>query len=173
MNEKTELISQLTDVFNLWRELIAGLTHQQIQQPLTPSSWTLKDVVAHMWAWQQASVARAEAALEDREPWYPGWWEACGPDPDEDVDRTNAFIYEANREKPWPEVYTDWEEQFQHYLEISRQIPEKDLVEVGRYSWMGKNPLIASPRGSLDHHQEHYETFTEWLKTHGKTRPRK
>ncbi len=171
MSDKDDILDKLTDTFKRWRELIAGLSEQQILQPLTPSSWTIKDTVAHLWAWEQASLARAEAALEDREPWYPGWWEACGPDPEEDVNRTNAFIYEANREKPWPQVYTDWEEQFRHYLEISQLIPEKDLVEVGRFPWMGKYPLIASPVGAWDHHQEHYDTITEWIKTHGKTRP--
>ena len=168
MDDKLDILNKLTDIFNRWQALIAGFTGPQIIQPLAPSSWSVKDVIAHLWAWQQASVARAEAALEDREPCYPGWWKACGPDPNEDVDRTNAYIYQANRDKPWTDICVDWEEQFQHYLEVSRQIPEKDLVEVGRFTWMGSYPLIASPQGSWDHHQKHYDKTVSWLKSHEK-----
>ncbi len=173
MNDKEDILRKLTDVFTNWQELISSLSEQQILQPLSPSDWTIKDIVVHMWAWQQASVARAEAALEDREPWYPGWWEVCGPDPEEDVDRTNAYIYNTYRDVAWLQVYGDWEEQFQRFVELNRQIPEQNMTEAGKYAWMGNSPLIASPRASWDHHQEHYDITSEWLKAHGKTKPRR
>jgi hypothetical protein len=91
-----------------------------------------------------------------------------GPDPDEDVDRTNACLYEASKDKPWSTVYADWKAQFEHYLELMRQIPEKDLLEPGRFAWMGDYPLVSSPLGSLDHHLEHYDPLTAWLQDDGR-----
>jgi hypothetical protein len=168
MNEKQQILNKLTEIFSRWQELLTSLSEEQITKALLPSNWTAKDVVAHMWAWQQASVARMEAALHDLEPVYPKWWEILGPDPDEDVDRTNAWIYEANRDKPWLKVYADWKAQFQRYLELSGQVPEKDLLKLGRYAWMGGYALSASSRGTLEHHQEHFETLQTWLRDHEK-----
>jgi hypothetical protein len=168
MNHKQQILNELTEIFNRWQELIASLREEQITALLVPSDWTVKDVVAHMWAWQQGSVARMQAALHDREPDYPRWWEILGPDPEEDVDRTNAWIYEANLDKPWLGVYADWNAQFQRYLELTRQVPEKDFFEPGKYPWMGTYALAASTMGSLEHHQEHYETLLAWLREHGK-----
>ena len=167
MEDKQLIITKLTEVFNRWQELLASLSEEQITAPLLPSTWTVKDVVAHMWAWQQASVARADAALHDRQPDYPRWWVVMGPDPNEDVDRTNAWIYEANRDKPWQSVYADWKAQFQRYLELLKQIPESDLLQPERYAWMGSYALAASCMGSMEHHEEHLEILLAWLHEHG------
>lgn len=167
MDNKQEIISNLEEVFIRWQKLIGSLSVKQIMIPLTPSNWTSKDVLAHLWSWQQASVARAEAALENKEPHYPDWWIACGPDPNEDVDRTNAFLYAASRDKAWDIVYADWEKQFAHYLELLKQVPEDDLLEEGRFAWMAPYALSASAMGSWDHHQEHYDSLIAWFTDHG------
>ena len=118
MTDKQHIVDELAEVFNRWQMLLASLSEEQINTPLLPSTWTVKDVVAHLWSWQQASVARAEAAVQDRQPDYPRWWQILGPNPDEDVDRTNAWLYEASRGKLWQVVYDDWKSQFMHYLEL-------------------------------------------------------
>jgi hypothetical protein len=168
MEKKQQIIDELTEIFNRWQELLTDLSEEEIMQPLLPSTWTVKDIVAHLWGWQQASVARAEAALHHTLPNFPSWWEINGPDPNEDVDRTNAWLYEASKEKPWLDVYTGWKTQFEHFLELTSQIPEKDLLEPGRYAWMGNNPLSASAIGSWDHHLEHFDTLTAWLQDDGR-----
>ena len=168
MNEKLDILDKSSEIFNRWQELLTDLSEEQILEPLVPSPWSVKDVVAHLWSWQQASLARAEAALHDKLPDYPQWWVINGPDPEEDVERTNAWLYEASKNKPWSTVYADWKAQFEHYLELIRQIPEKDLLEMGRYAWMGDYPLAASPLGSLDHHIEHYDTLSAWLQNDGR-----
>ena len=166
MNEKQQIIDELADIFNRWQVLLTSLSQEQIHARLVSTDWTIKDVVAHMWSWQQASVARAEAALHGQPPNYPAWWLQRLPDPEEDVNATNALIYSLCQDKPWEQVYTDWKDQFIHYLELIRQVPENDFLKPGRYSWMGAYALADSSKGSLDHHQEHYEMLTAWLKQH-------
>jgi hypothetical protein len=167
MNQKRRIITALETQFNAWQELLDSLSEEQIAAPLEPSSWSARDVVLHLWGWQQVSVARAEAALQGKEPAYPVWWEIFGPDPEEDVDRTNAWFYKTYRNKPWPDVYSDWKEQFARYLELSKQVPERDLFEEGRYPWMGGYTLAASLEGSCEHHEEHRDKLLAWLKDHG------
>src|SRR3954471_17850895 len=132
MNDKEQAIRMLRDVFERWEELLAGMSAEQANSRPGASQMSIKDEIAHLWAWQQRSVARTEGALRDGEPEYPGWPERLGPDPDEDVDETNAWIDETYRDKPWSSVYADWRAQFLRFLELSEQIPERDLMEAGR-----------------------------------------
>ncbi|MGE5124396.1 MAG: ClbS/DfsB family four-helix bundle protein [Acidobacteriaceae bacterium] len=168
MESKQEINTRLQQVFDEWQKLLAVLKEEQVIVPLLPSTWTIKDHVAHMWAWQQATVARAEAALLGSDPDYPAWWYLMGPDPEEDVDQTNAYLYQLNREKSWARVRTDWSAQFARCLELSRRIPEADLLSAGKYAWMRGFPLSASSMGTLNHHEEHLETVQAWLNEHGK-----
>ena len=167
METKLQILAELTEIFNRWQALLESLGNEYIEQPLLPSDWTLKDTVAHLWFWQQASVARMEAALQNKEPNYPEWWAIFGPDPEEKVDQANAWNYARNRDKPWATVYADWKTQFQCYLDLLSLVPEGNLLKPGRYTWMGKYSLLASLLGSLDHHREHYDIVKGWLGVHG------
>jgi len=167
MDDKEQILAMLKEVFDCWEELLASLSEEQVTAPYLPANWSVKDVIAHLWAWQQISVVRAEAALQDREPEYPRW-----SDPEEEnVDRTNAWIYETYRDKPWSDIYADWKAQFLRYLGLTKEIPEKDLLEHGRYAWMGKYALSASLLGSYDHHQEHIEKLLAWIRERGNMKP--
>ncbi len=166
MTNKQDILNELADIFNRWQVLLASLSQEQIQAQLRPSDWTIKDVVAHLWSWQQASVARMQAALENREPIYPHWWALRAPDPEENVDETNALLFTLSKDKPWSQVYDEWRSQFMHYLELTGKIPEKDFLQSGRYTWMGKYAIVDSTVGSLEHHKEHYETLTRWMREH-------
>ncbi len=166
MDDKDIILDKLSTIYIRWQDRLASLSEEQLTRPLSPSNWTIKDVVAHLWFWQEASVARAEAALQGKDPNYPEWWVLFGPDPNEDVDRTNAWNYERCRNRSWQQVYKYWSSQFAHYIVLIGQIPEKDLLTPGRYQWMGKYALADSAMGSYDHHLEHIETLTGWLENH-------
>jgi hypothetical protein len=171
MEQKQHILDELSNIFSRWQVLLASLSEEQIQTPLEPSTWTVKDIVAHLWSWQQASVARIEAALRGMQPVYPAWWQQRLPDPEEDVDGTNALLYQLSKDRPWKQVHAEWKAQFMHYLELTSRIPEEGFLTPGRYPWMGKYAIADSSTGSLDHHKEHYETLTKWLREHAGTPP--
>ena len=158
MEDKEQLIAQLRDVFHRWEDLLAGIGEEQITAPQPSSGWSVKDELAHLWGWQQVSVARVEAALNGSKPQYPKLAEIVDLDDEEgDVDRANAWIYETNRAKPWPTVYSDWKAQFRRFLELSEQVPESDLLTKGKYTWLEHYSLSEVLSGSYEHHVEHLE----------------
>jgi hypothetical protein len=157
MHNKQQILAALREQFNSWEELLAALSEDQATAPYTSSNWSIKDEIVHLWAWQQRSVARAEAALRNVEPDYPRWPETLGPDLEEDVDQTNAWIDETYKGKSWSSVYADWRAQFLRFLTLSQAIPERDLLDPGRYAWMEGNALAQSHLGSYEHHKEHLE----------------
>ena len=158
----------LREEFHRWEELLSSLSEEQINAPDLPGDWSIKDVIAHLRGWQERSVAYCEAALLDREPVFPEW--PTGPDPEskENLDRTNEWIYENHRGLPWPDVHRAWKDGILQLLELGEKIPEKDLLDPGRYPWLEGDPLSVVFLGSYEHHhEEHLEPLVAWLRGHG------
>src|SRR5690554_592899 len=131
MNTKEEMLTGLREELSRWQELLAGLSEEQITAPDLPGGWSIKDVMAHLMAWQLRSIARVEAALDGSEPQFPHWPAHLEPDNDEDLEELNEWIYNHYRDQPWPTVYRTWRDNFSRFIELGEQIPEEDLQEVG------------------------------------------
>ncbi len=157
MNMKEHILAALEEQFNHWEELLKNLSEEQITMPRFDHDWSIKDVIAHLWAWQQISTARMEAAVDDREPEFPKWIAEQDGDWEDNADQTNARIYETNHAKSWSEVYQNWREGFLRLLDAAEPIPEKDLLDASRYSWLQGYSLAFVLVASYDHHQEHLE----------------
>lgn len=165
MNDKKQILTVLKEEFNRWEELLAGMSEAQITAPHLPSDLSIKDVIAHLRAWQQVSIARLEAALLNREPEFPKWLAGLHPESEENRDQYNDWIYQTYREQPWSSVHQVWREGFLRFLELAEAIPEKDLLDVGRYPWLEGYALSAVLQGSYGHHHEdHLEPLLVWLR---------
>jgi hypothetical protein len=168
MNDITQIITMLREEFNRWEELLTGIREEQITAPNLIANMSIKDIVAHLTTWQQISVARMEAARDNREPEFPKWPPELDPESEDDLDQINAWIYETRHEQPWSDVHREWEERFLRFLELAESIPEKDLLEVGRYPWLKEYPLSAVLLGSYEHHEEHLEPLLVLLRQNRK-----
>jgi hypothetical protein len=168
MNDKTQIIAMLREEFNRWEELLHSISEEQITASNFIANLSIKDVVAHLTVWQQINVARLEAARHNKEPEYPQWHPEFDPETEEELAKINAWIYEARQDQPWPDVHREWKERFLRFLELAESIPEKDLLEVGKYPWLKEYPLSAVLLGSYEHHEEHREPLLAQLRQNGK-----
>jgi len=170
MKDKSQIIRMLREEFNAWRELFSGMDQEQLTVPKLPSGLSVKDVVVHVWAWQQRSIARLEAGLNDRQPNYPDWPPNLNTE-QEDVDELNDWILNTYRDKPWPAVYHDWEAGFQRLIELGQAIPKEDLFAEDKYDWMEGYSLADVLLGTYEHHHhEHLEELQAWFSDHGAMR---
>ena len=163
MNMKGHILAALKEQFEEWEELLASLSEEQRSAPHFDFDWSIKDVMAHLRAWQQISIARLEAGLQDREPKYPSWILHIGEDWEEDSDRINALTFATYHEKSWSEIYQNWRGGFLRFLELGNEIPERALLDGDRYPWLKGYSLAFILVASYDHHQEHLEKLTDWL----------
>ncbi len=163
MQNKNDLLMVLSDEYHRWEELLGGLNESQITAKVLESQWSIKDVMAHLAAWQSRSIARVTAALSGKPPSFPSWPADLNPESEEDVPRINDWIYASNKDRPWRDVYRGWREGFMHFLELGQAVPEKDLFSVGRYDWLPGYPLSLILQASYEHHAEHYDWLTEFL----------
>jgi hypothetical protein len=167
MNMKEHLLEALKEQLNRWEELLDHLSNNQINVLLAPSNWSAKDVLSHLRAWQQRSIARLEAALSDREPIFPKWLPELDPESEVSTDQVNAWIYETHRDESWVTVRQNWKDGFSRLLELGERISERDMMDESRYTWMEIRPLALILIGTYDHHQEHLDKLLAWLKEHG------
>ncbi len=166
-NDKQKILTQLKTEFNAWEALLAGLTEEQIVSVQQPSGLTVKDQMAHLWAWQQLSIARLEAALHHREPQLPDWPKDLDFDSEEEepTNAVNAWFHENSRATPWPDVYRDWKTGFVRFLELAEAIPESEWFDEHRFAWLDGYPLSIVMIGSYEHHHiDHLEPLRDWLR---------
>ncbi len=163
MNMKDHILRALREQFNHWEELLATMGEEQIITPRFDFDWSIKDVIAHLRAWQQISIARMEAAVQDREPELPRWIAELGTDWEDDADHTNVWVYETYHRQPWAHVYRAWREGFLRFLELAKPVPERDLLDGDKYPWLKGYSLAIILIASYDHHQEHLEKLLALL----------
>jgi hypothetical protein len=157
MYMKTHMLAALREEFDHWEQVLASLDEAQITATPQSGELSIKDEIAHLWAWQQRSIARMEAGLHNREPKMPSWLPGVAPESESDTDAINTRIYETYRDRAWAEVYQQWHTGFLHFLVISEQIPEPALLDSSRYGWLNGYALADVLLGAYDHHQEHLE----------------
>ena len=89
MNMKGHILAALREQFEHWEELLASLSEEQITAARFDLDWSIQDMIAHLWARQQISIARMEGGVHDRAPEYPQWITDIGEEWEEDADQTN------------------------------------------------------------------------------------
>jgi hypothetical protein len=157
MQMKDHILAALKEQFDEWEKLLTRLTDQEINKPQFDLGWSIKYVIAHLWAWQQISIARLQGGLQDREPDFPTWIVESVENWEEDANRVNNLTFETLHASPWSEIYQMWRNGFLQFLALGEKISERDLLDGDRYPWLHGYSLAFIIIASYDHHQEHYE----------------
>ena len=162
-DNKAEILTKLRDEFAHWEALLPTLSAAQIMTPRA-GAMTLKDELAHLWAWQQISRAHVRAASAEQLPVYPTWPVEIVPVDEGDLTMINDWIMLTYRDQPWPRVYADWRAGFADFLAVSEALPHEALFTAGKYIWLGDHRLVDVLLGSYDHHLEHRTDLMAWLR---------
>jgi hypothetical protein len=160
MSGKKELLANLRAAYDAWETLLADRSEAEIAAKSLPAGWSIGDVVAHLLAWQQISIARLEAALRNTEPKLPVWLAGANPFfAEEHTDDFNARIVKIYRDQAWSSVHRTWREGFLRFLDLGAAIPEDRMFDPERFPWLKGYALSAVLHGSYEHHQEHLDAL--------------
>lgn len=156
MHNKDHTLAALREMFGQWKELIGRLREPELVAP-SHGGWSVKDILGHLRAWQQVSIARLEAAQLGREPVMPGWTAGGDPDHEPDLDANNARIHATYRDASWADVHRAWREGYLRLLALAEAIPDHDLYDHAKYPWLAGHTLLDVLRGTYEHHREHLD----------------
>ena len=111
--------------------------------------WTRKDVLAHVEWWSDHSARVVDALVAGREP-YPRDGEPF------DIDAHNARILAEGRARSLDDVRRGEAEAYRRVVAAVEAAPDADLLETGRFAWLGSDPLYRTVAADTsEHYAEH------------------
>lgn len=142
--------------------VVAEAGAERATRPGGFGEWTLKDVITHLTGWRWRTVARLEAGRHGGEPANP-WPDHL--DEEHDLDEINHWFFETSRDKTLDQVLRESRETFARVERAIAALPERDLLEPGRFTWLPDLSLgPAVVRGTFEHyHVEHESEIRAWL----------
>ena len=156
---KVALLEKINCGYAAFQTLLAVLGEAQMTTVEVNGSWSIKDVLTHLTAWQRAMVDRLHAAVRSEKP-------ALTDLTDEEIDRLNEQFYQEGKSRPLAEVQTDFRTTFLQIVEVVQALPWEDLADAHRFAWLNGTPLWRYVAGdTYEHYQEHIESIREFLKT--------
>lgn len=154
---KTQFLAELRDEQAAWEALLDEIGQTHMTQPEVAGGWSIKDIVAHLTCWRRRSVRRFQALLSHEPDFSPPW-----PKELQEDDAINAWIYEANRDRPLAEVLSESQEVFQQLVETLDAISPDELQNLRRILGLEEEQVSGS-LFFVHFHQEHEPDMRAWL----------
>jgi hypothetical protein len=153
---KPELLSRIHTERNRLEEMIASLTPAQMLVPGVDGEWTVKDVLAHISAWERWMIRWTNNLLQDEKPETPELW---------DVERMNEEIYARVKNIPFAEVLEEFSLSYRDSLTLIENLSEDQLQAIYLDTW----PLGPLWERIIDntasHYSDHCRDIQKWLET--------
>ena len=162
---KTELLERMRAGREEWDALIAQIPDSVRTEPALAGGWSVKDLIAHVAAFENWTAAQIRAANEGRAPTDRELYgvEEVTVDPvGWDLDRENAAIYARYKETPLAEVMTLSSQAFADLVAAVEAVSDEDIARVGAQTWTGDETLLQIIPGQS---YAHYEQHTDDLKS--------
>lgn len=144
---KAQLLTAMQQEHAALDKTLASLSPDQLTQVSQATSWSIKDVLAHLLAWEQLCLGWYKAGLRGQTPPLPAegynWAQ---------IPALNRAIYERYHAWPLAEVLKQYRASYRQMLKTVQGLAEEDLFTPGRYAWTGKNSAAAYFIGATSSH---------------------
>ena len=156
---KTELLERMRAGREEWDALIAQIPDSARTEPTLAGGWSVKDLIAHVAAYEKWTAAQIRAANEGRAPTDRELYgvEEMPDDPEGwDLDRQNAAIYARYQEMPLAEVMTFSRKAFADLVAAIEAVSDDDVARTGAQTWTGERTLLEiMPEQCYAHYEQH------------------
>lgn len=135
---KTQLLSAIQKEYGALEKFLAPLTPEQLAYCPAPGAWAVKDILAHLYEWQQMLFNWYATGLRGETPAVPApgykWSQ---------LPALNHSIYEKYCAVPPTEALALLRQSHQQMVEFIQGLSEIDLTTPGLFTWMNQNTLLA------------------------------
>lgn len=152
---KPELIAALNDSRKALLDAIDDLTDIEMIESGVIEDWSVKDMLAHLTAWEAELIKLLAQARTTKRP---GYFELG------DTDTVNAKWYNENKNRPLDRVMADFNAVRKQTVRQVESYNDKDLNNPTLFKWLNGDPLwkwVASQ--TFEHEAEHVEQIKKWL----------
>jgi hypothetical protein len=162
---KREFIDTMRKEQTGWEALLAEAGAARMTLPGAAGDWCLKDVVAHVSAYEKWLIDLFAAVK-------------CGELPapsvlnDPDLDRRNAVVYVVNKDRLVADVLAESRQVFAQLISALEALPAEEFINEKTTAWyiepFWKEPLPlweAVAGDSYGHYHEHIPSIRAWLQS--------
>ncbi len=136
---------------------LAGLSEEDMVRPGAAGIWSVKDILAHLVAWEAELVTALRGRLSRRAREAPHIVTI------DDIDEWNAEQYHMSARRPLSIILEDFHGVHKHLLQAIEELDEATLESPLRFEWMEGEPLAYLVReNAVWHEQEHAEDIRAW-----------
>jgi hypothetical protein len=140
---------------------IDGLTSDQMLQVGVVGVWSVKDMLAHLVAWE-AELVTTLARLDQYKRHAPEIVDI------EDIDDWNDEQYRVNAARPLEDVLEDFHGVHKHLLTTLEDLEDRTLDDNRLWPWMEGEPLsYLIAENAIWHEEEHAEEIEAWRAAEG------
>ncbi|MFW9813048.1 MAG: DinB family protein [Candidatus Thorarchaeota archaeon] len=128
-------------------DVISKLTEFQMKTDKVQGSWTVKDILAHISAWNWEIIKQAELVLSRTKPWYTGKTEA----------EFNEEAVKTRESKSIEEIISEWHESFDVLMSKMESFSEKEWNFELDEEWPEGGKVCVSSIFGYRYHSEGHE----------------
>ena len=144
---KDELLREAYREYETLEEYLSSLTPSQKIQPGALGDWSVKDVLAHLYEWQQMFFEWYSAGKRGENPVTPRneykWSQ---------LPALNRMIYEKYRDRGLAEIEELFHSSHKQTIQLIQDMPEEEMFTPGRYPWCRNNMLVAYFKSNTSSH---------------------
>lgn len=153
---KQEMVEKIFHERALFEQLIRSFTAEQLTTAGVEETWSVKDILHHITAWEQLMCQWLEEAMRDETPQRPSDWD--------EIHALNAQIAERGRSRSLDEVLADFYTSSERVLRVVTAVPEDALFDPNRFAWREGDPLWHMVGGNTFwHYADHEKPIRAWL----------
>lgn len=142
---KQQVIERLEDRWADFHQSFQDLSESQMTRPGPVGGWSIKDILAHVRAWEEEALKAFPLILENKR--LPRYKDLYGG-----INAFNAMTCETNRDLPLKTVLSNLEDTHKRLMAYLRSLPEEQFGSGTRF----RRRLAAD---TFNHYPEHTETI--------------
>lgn len=162
---KAGFVDRMEAEHNRFIELAGAIGRARFAEPgVWGEGWTIKDLFAHLTAWEQMFLDWHRVGLAGETPAMPAPGYRWNETP-----RLNRAIWAAYKDEPWGSVAATFDRSYDEICALVAELSEAELLEEGRFSWTGKHPLTTYLGANT---ASHYAAGSKILRRFARTKNR-
>lgn len=160
---KAELLNDIRHEYARVTGLVGQLGEDELTAPGVVGDWSVKDILAHLTAWNRLLPGWLEAARIGATPIIPSEGYSW-----RDLDKLNEAIYKANKDKDWNKVLADFRDSYARVQQEVEALSDDELTDATRFKWMHDMPLTSLIAADTSkHYAEFADHIEQWLEVQG------
>lgn len=155
---KAKLLHEMRSARAEWDELMAEVGETRMTEPGAAGDWSVKDVIAHLTAYDRWFVTIFEAYFWGEMPPVDGTEEM-------DYETRNLFLHRQTQARPLADVLADSHQTFNRLIELLEAHTEEYLTQPQQLEGVPEPVLVWKMLEGecYEHYREHLPSIRAWL----------